>query len=325
VRAGRSAAWIACLALLGAAACASPLRDVAKPAPAGHAATPLFWYARAPGGGAYYLLGSVHIGAAGAPTLGAAIDLAFAQSQELVVEVDVSRLTQADVELQTGRYASLPSHLTLDALLTPETRKLLADYVESRHLPNARIQTFKPWFVSQLVLMTELQAEGYDVSLGIDRLFIDQANGEKPIVGLETVASQFALLDGEPLEMQELMLKDVLLRVDDLEDHTRTLVEAWARGDERALEHEIFQPLEALPQLQGFYDGFFWQRNAAMAARLVELAGDGRTRFVVLGAGHMIGEKGIPALLAAQGFAVERVDSGDAEEPAQAPAPASAP
>ena len=61
-----------------------------------------------------------------------------------------------------------------------------------------------------------------------------------------------------------------------------------------------------------FYASFFWQRNAAMTARLVELARDGQTRFVVLGAGHMLGAKGIPALLAQRGFVVERVIPGAA-------------
>ena len=57
-----------------------------------------------------------------------------------------------------------------------------------------------------------------------------------------------------------------------------------------------------------------------MAARLVELAGDGQTRFVVLGAGHMLGAQGIPALLAAQGFVVERVTQDAAARPPDAAA-----
>ena len=61
-----------------------------------------------------------------------------------------------------------------------------------------------------------------------------------------------------------------------------------------------------------------------MAARLVELAGDGQTRFVVLGAGHMVGPKSIPAHLAEQGFAVERIRVGAASaapDAAVAPTP----
>jgi uncharacterized protein YbaP (TraB family) len=61
-----------------------------------------------------------------------------------------------------------------------------------------------------------------------------------------------------------------------------------------------------------------------MTARLVELARDGKTRFVVLGAGHMVGSRGIPAQLAEQGFAVEKIASqpaAAAPDTAVAPAP----
>ena len=44
-----------------------------------------------------------------------------------------------------------------------------------------------------------------------------------------------------------------------------------------------------------------------MTGRLLQLAQDGRTRFVVLGAGHMIGQQGIPKLLERQGYEVTRV------------------
>jgi len=317
VRRGR---WTALL--LGSAAlataplplgCAGVWRGLAEPA--APAATPLFWHARAPGGGDLYLLGSVHLRAVDAQALAPEIQQAYADSDQLVVEVDLSSVTPADGKASIERYAMLPAQLTLDALISPETRELLARYLESRHLPADQIQRYKPWFVTQLVLVTELWAEGYDAALGVDRAFIDQASGEKSIVGLETIASQFAMLDGVSLDLQALMLKDTLLRIDALEGSTRKLLEAWSDGDEAALERQIFQPLEEVPELEPYYDALIWQRNISMAARLVELAGDGRTRFVVLGAGHMVGAKGIPARLAEQGFVVERI-RGELASPA---------
>ena len=82
------------------------------------------------------------------------------------------------------------------------------------------LQRYKPWFASQMILMAELSSAGYDASLGVDKGFVDQASGEKPITGLETLASQFATLDGQTLAVQELMLRDVLLRSDALVAYT---------------------------------------------------------------------------------------------------------
>ena len=310
MRRGRWTALLLCSAALATAlaplGCAGVRRDPAERATP--PATPPLWHARAPGGGDFYLLGSVHLREVDAQALGPEVRQAYADSNELVVEVDLSQLTPADAKVSTERYAMLPPQLTLDALISPETRELLARYLKSRGLPADQIQRYKPWFVAQLVLVTELQAAGYDAAVGVDRVFIDQAeSGEKSIRGLETIAAQFAMLDGLSLELQELMLKDTLLRLDELEGNTRELLEAWSDGDEAELERQIFEPLQKVPELGPYYDALIWQRNASMAARLVDLAGDGRTRFVVLGAGHMVGAKGIPARLAEQGFVVERI------------------
>ena len=310
------AAW---LGPLGCAAVRPDSGEGPSPAP-----TPLLWHARAPGGGELYLLGSVHLREVDAQSLGGEIQRAYDASSQLVVEVDLSQMTPEGTKAYLDRYATLPPQLGLDALLTPSTRDMLAEYVKSRGLPNEQVQRYKPWFVAQLVLITELQREGFDPALGVDQVLIDQASSQKEIIGLETIASQFAMLDGLSVELQELMLKDTLLRVDELEDSARELLEAWSDGDEAELEKQIFEPLEEVPALEAYYDALFWQRNAAMAARLVELSRDGKTRFVVLGAGHMIGSKGIPAQLAEQGFAVEKVavqPATAAPDTAVAPAP----
>ena len=52
------------------------------------------------------------------------------------------------------------------------------------------------------------------------------------------------------------------------------------------------------------YKTFLIDRNERMANRLVDLANDGRTYFVVIGADHLGGEKGILKLLGQKGFTV---------------------
>ena len=53
--------------------------------------------------------------------------------------------------------------------------------------------------------------------------------------------------------------------------------------------------------------GLYFERNDRMARKLVGLCRDGRPRLVVVGAGHVVGERGVPRLLEAQGFDVRRV------------------
>lgn len=60
-------------------------------------------------------------------------------------------------------------------------------------------------------------------------------------------------------------------------------------------------------QNPALYDALLRRRNIAWTNRLVaEMAGSG-TELVNVGALHMLGPDGLPALLAARGFTVERV------------------
>jgi hypothetical protein len=50
------------------------------------------------------------------------------------------------------------------------------------------------------------------------------------------------------------------------------------------------------------------QRNPALAAAIDALHSDGRQVFAAVGALHMVGPLGLPALMAQRGYAVQRVD-----------------
>jgi len=106
------------------------------------------------------------------------------------------------------------------------------------------------------------------------------------------------------------MLWDALNRSPEFDRATDQLIEAWRHGDERALEQLVFLPIGEDADFELFYEAVFFRRNAAMARRLAELSRDGKTRFAALGAGHMLGPRGIPSLLCDRGFEVRRVSGG---------------
>jgi uncharacterized protein YbaP (TraB family) len=313
----RTARWVLPALLVSLAlqvGCAAKGPDVTEAVPASAAlpearAEPLLWRASGPGqgDGSFFLLGSVHVGRPDGVDVGAEIAEAFAACDELVVEVDLSALTAEEIAEQTARRVLLPNGQTLREVLSDETYALLEAHLGSRGTPMAAVDRLKPWAVSTFLAMLEFEAAGLRADYGVDKQFIERAAGRRPIRGLETLESQLELLDGVSPGIQELMLADALLRMQDVEAESAELVDAWERGDEAALTRLLFGSLEEHPDLADFYEAVFFARNEAMAAQLAALRGDGKRRFVVLGAGHMLGPRGIPALLASRGFRVQRI------------------
>jgi len=219
----------------------------------------------------------------------------------------VSRLDAAEAARLTQRYGTLPEARTVRDVVSKSTGSELAAFLESRGYTGLGVERWKPWFLAFTLVQLELRRAGYQLELGVDRLFIQRAQAGKPIVGLETLDSQLAMFDGLSAAQQELMLRDVLLRRERFAEETEELIETWLSGDEARLEKLVFSPLEELPELADFYDVVFFRRNRRMTGTLEELSGDGKTRFVVLGAGHLLGDRGIPHRLADRGWQLQRV------------------
>jgi uncharacterized protein YbaP (TraB family) len=313
---GRSERRIRRHRLLLAAALAFALLDcagsgsVAPTAPAAPV-TPLLWRAEPadPALGAFFLLGSVHVGTREMRELGPAVGEAYRLSEELVVEIDLSRLKPREVAALGDQHGRLPASLALRDVVSEPTHRRLRGYLAARGIEPDAMERLEPWLVSMLILQLELEAAGYAPEHGVDRMLIERAARKRPDVALETLAGQLETLDALPPSVQERMLEDSLARSGQLRAETEELIDAWKRGDEALLTELLFGPLRRSPELGPFYESVFFRRNREMAERLARMATDGRTRLVVVGAGHLVGERGIPGELERRGYRVEQVRS----------------
>jgi uncharacterized protein YbaP (TraB family) len=298
---------------LALSACTSPPpaapSPVAAPEPA---ATPTLWSAQpehAPHP-LLYLLGSVHVGDPRMRRLGGEVERIWERAEELVVEADVSRLDIAEIQLMMQRFGGIAAPERLQDRLAPETWLLLQAYLAEKGLPADAFDSVAPWLVATSVAVLQYRELGFEEELGVDRMFTERAMQErKPIVELETPEEQFALFANLPRDLQDLMLRDTLLRARESPDEANQMMEAWAHGDDALLEAIALEPLERAPEFEPFYERVFFERNERMAQRLAELALDGRVRLVVVGAGHMLGPRGIPALLEQRDFEIRKTTS----------------
>ena len=250
-----------------------------------------------------YLFGSIHVGKPEFYPLPPVVEEAFASSKRLVVEFD-SRSESSQRALKEGfakgRYADGSSERDV---LAPPLYDLLVERIHSMGLPEEQMLSLPPWVLAPALSVTALQALGYEPDLGVDRALLERAE-DREILELESASEQIALLrslDGEQF------LTYTLLALNTLEADVRGLVGAWFCGDTTRMEQILLDPPDSeLADTSELIEVLFDRRNIRMADRIEDLLRDSKRSFVVVGAGHLIGKRGIVALLRERGWPVTR-------------------
>jgi uncharacterized protein YbaP (TraB family) len=229
-------------------------------------------------------------------------------SKALVVELDPRRSEAQSLLLAAAR---LPPGQSLDQQLPPAQWQALMNVASELGLPAEALAPMRPWMVSVLLSLTAAQQAGYEASQGIDLTLIQRAAEHGlALEELETVESQIAALGaGSAQEQREaLMLTIDQLRSGRLATYLEALVGAWRAGDEAEIGRLL---REGMPADSALSRALIEDRNIKMAARIARSMQDGRMRFVVVGAAHLIGPEGIPALLAKRGYRVRQLRDGE--------------
>lgn len=261
-----------------------------------------------PDGGRAHLLGSIHL-AREDLRFDPAVEAAFASSGALVVELDLRDLGPADSGALVLQHGQLPADQNLDELVSEaawsEFAALLAEHGQNAEL----YRGFEPW-VAMLVASALLASEKeLSEESGVDRSFLERV-GDREVIALETPELQLSLFDQLPLDQQVLLLEAVVTEADDSRDALGQLYEAWRLGDAEFLASIALED-DGDPALAALQERMYADRNRSMTERIDALlreGGDQGRYFVVVGAGHMVGDSGIPALLRERGHRVRRIE-----------------
>lgn len=284
-----------CLSLLTSAYALEGARDQRKG---------LLWLARS-GSGTVYLLGSIHALRKEDYPLPARIEKAFSESATLAVEADINDV-KVEALMSALEGALYPGDETLEDHLSRETYERVKEKLSGSGIPIQLFQRSKPWLVALVLAALNIQKSGLDPEYGIDKHFLGEARGRKRVVELESVGFQLRLLSTMSDAEQESFLLYTLRDLDSSAAETEALIRTWMRGDAKEMESLAFEGVRSDPELRPIYRKLFSDRNEAMASKVEGFLRDGGTYFVVVGAGHLLGDGGIPALLKYRGYSVEQ-------------------
>lgn len=286
-----------------------------QPAPraAGKTAMPEFLWKASGDKGTVYLLGTLHMVKGSFYPLPVEMEKAFGYAQNLVLEVDLTKTDETKAQkLLANKGMYLPgSNDSLSKHLSAETRKALNSYLSKQGLPTAVYDKFKPWLVGLLIAKGELQKLGFQPELGIDQHFMREARAhEKKVIGLETEEFQLNLLSGFSDELQDEMLRLNLLEVNGLKALADEMMDTWKRGDESGMDAVLTKDVKKYPELKPVHEKILYERNIDMTDKVDKMLQTGEIYFVAVGSGHMVGDRGIVALLRKKGYTVEQIKGG---------------
>ena len=84
------------------------------------------------------------------------------------------------------------------------------------------------------------------------------------------------------------------------------IVGAWKSGDAQEMESVLSRGMAKEPGMSSVWDKLLYERNKNMAIKMENFLTTTETWFVVVGAGHLVGDRGIVELLRARGYAVNQ-------------------
>jgi uncharacterized protein len=260
-------------------------------------------------GNTSYLFGTIHVGKPEFYPLGTEVMQAFSKASKVAFEMDIDDAAAIQHGMQKyGIYSvgdSLKNHLPSDTL----AKLKLA--LEKANLPLKSFMQLKPWVVADVLMMSELKQIGYVQQHGIEEFLLREAKQQKKqVIGLETADFQFSLFDGLSEQQQAQFLSEVLDEIEDgkARKDTDDLVNAWSKADAKELMRLMNETLSEKTVSSEFTQRVLLdQRNPGMATRIEGLLKHNKVTFVGVGLLHLIGDKGVPALLWQRGYAVELV------------------
>ena len=248
------------------------------------------------------LFGSVHVLPADLDWRPDALDDALAKADDLWFETPVDAANEAEAAAAARASGYLPSEQSLSALLSPQGRARLDRVCGRLGLSPAAIDRLRPWYADVTLGVVALMRQGATVSTGVERTLAEAAPEAKRR-SFETSTQQIAFFADAPLADQLASLEDTLEQLEEDSDFYDRLINAWARGDTRAIEDLGLTPMKQVSV--HLYDALIVQRNKRWVEAIAErMSGSGET-VIVVGVGHLVGPDSVPALLRARGFAVE--------------------
>ena len=256
-----------------------------------------------------HLLGSVHVTKEGMLPLPAVVEEALEGASAVMFETDIRQLTKPANQIRIAALTQYADGSTLADHLPDELLGDLKAYCRRKGVKPELFKSMKPWALAVSVIpMLELQAAGFDVGGGgIDGHLDKRARRlKKTVIALEDLAFYQNLFAALEADDQNAMLAQALKDAPETAKLANEMIEHWQNGNAEHLEALVKQGLGGHGKLE---ERLLYDRNEDWIPKILEASGEHRRLMLVVGAGHLVGERSVCELLGKQGWEIEQATS----------------
>ncbi|MDX2412219.1 MAG: TraB/GumN family protein [Woeseiaceae bacterium] len=252
-----------------------------------------------------YLLGSIHLLRKEDHPLPTVIGHAYDDADVVVMELDMDDMDPAYAQAAFNRAGVMTDGTTLRDLMGDEAYAQADQAAAQIDIPLDMLSQSEPWLAAMTVELMMLYRIGFNPLLGVEMTITQRATSDgKPIEGLETIDEQLSFLDGLPIEAQREMLLQVLTEGAAMSEQIDDLIQAWHHGDTAALAEGLLNSIGKQDELN---EVLVDSRNRRWASVIATWLDDEQDYLVVVGALHLVGANGVPALLENRGFGIHQL------------------
>ena len=265
-----------------------------------------------------YLFGSIHIANKEDLVFPEYVMNAYNNSHYLACEFDgVAYNSDQQKVIEDAMKMLYQDGTTIKDHLSEKTYNKLVEFLQKKNAYVNIYEQYKLYFFVSLFTSLTAQDSKINATGGVDDYFEKKAHEDKKtILEVESYDFQIGLFDEFPDELYELILEDSIDNYDESVKELQNLYNAWKSGNEQDLlkyGSEDMKVDESYTDQQKKYAKKFNkklidERNEGMLKKAIEYFNNDQDVFYMVGALHIVGEKGLANQLKQKGFIVKQVN-----------------
>ncbi len=284
------------------------LRSLAVPAIAlaltgGVHAAPAIWKV-ADDDSSVWLFGSTHLLPPGTEWRTEMFETLVDEADKVYFETDLGPAAQPQGIALTMEHGFARDGRLLNQRISDKLMGKVRTAADRFAVPVPTLLAMQPWMAATTISISALVQAGYDPKAGVDT----ELQMEIPVTRqgfLETAEQQINFIAGGGEADQILMLEATLAEAERIVSMIDDMKDAWIGGTPETLADLFLAEMGAYGD--GFMDRLIVDRNKNWVEQIEVMLAENEAAFLVVGAGHLVGEHSVVNLLEQQGFIGERV------------------